>query len=201
MDLFRLQKFTTTYFQTNGRVRWRYVFTYRKQWKWAGLCLLRGPDFHCFLIKCGSEFQKVACAVKDSIKQLISKLTQSQIFLDERNCFLNFFRFCTRGQFLFCSLLNGVLQWMLESWNLLKRDQAKNWRNRVSIIYIKVYGFLMECAIRQTELSLSQLGSHSLIFAGPNGKLPSNAKEAVENKKSVYAFEINCSRCHNALWG
>ena len=98
------------FFQTNGRVRSRYVFTYRKQWKWAGHCLVRGPYFHCFIIKCGSEFQKVACAVKDSIKQLISKLTQSQIFLDERNCFLNFFRFCTRGQFLFCSLLNGVLQ-------------------------------------------------------------------------------------------
>ena len=41
----------------------------------------------------------------------------------------------------------------------------------------------MECAIRQTKLSLSQLGSYSLIFAGPNGKLPGNAKEAVENKK------------------
>ena len=125
MDLFRLQKFTTTYFfQTNGRVRSRYVFTYRKQWKWAGHCLVRGPYFHCFIIKCGSEFQKVACAVKDSIKQLISKLTQSQIFLDERNCFLNFFRFCTRGQFLF--LLSFKWSAPMNAWILKSLEKGSS---------------------------------------------------------------------------
>ena len=58
---------------------------------------------------------------------------------------------------------------------LLKRDQAKYWRNGVSSIYEGVW-IVMECAIRQTEISLSQLGSYSLLFAGQNGKLPGNAK-------------------------